>query len=178
VLSEAVQQRITTAEDAETWWVQTLACHQGQRSLRPLRHAGPAACCGRASRWPHLLARCRRFPNCGPLPGHAVTRARIGRLRGGRLSATSTMRNTWRCCGAGPPTRLLRRRARKYEGAGRPDPYWRSGMGPPIRSRRSSAGTRSRTCPRPGRANQEPPFSPGAETSVCAVCSRVRMRSC
>jgi helicase len=39
VLSEAVQQRITTAQDAEAWWVQTLACHQGRRSLRPLRRA-------------------------------------------------------------------------------------------------------------------------------------------
>lgn len=39
VLSEAVQQRITTQQDTEAWWVQTLACHQGQRSLRPLRRA-------------------------------------------------------------------------------------------------------------------------------------------
>jgi helicase len=39
VLSEAVQQRITTEQDAEAWWVQTLACHQGRRSLRPLRRA-------------------------------------------------------------------------------------------------------------------------------------------
>jgi helicase len=37
VLSEAVQQRIGTQEDAEHWWVQTLAYHQGLRSLRPLR---------------------------------------------------------------------------------------------------------------------------------------------
>jgi helicase len=37
VLSEAVQQRIGTQQDAEQWWVQTLAYHQGMRSLRPLR---------------------------------------------------------------------------------------------------------------------------------------------
>jgi helicase len=39
VLSEAVQQRIGTLPDAERWWVQTLAYHQGLRSLRPLRKA-------------------------------------------------------------------------------------------------------------------------------------------
>jgi helicase len=39
VLSEAVQQRITTRQQAERWWMQTLACHQGQRSLSPLRKA-------------------------------------------------------------------------------------------------------------------------------------------
>jgi helicase len=39
VLSEMVQQRITTQQDAEQWWLQTLACHQGQRSLAPLRRA-------------------------------------------------------------------------------------------------------------------------------------------
>jgi helicase len=37
VLSEAVQRRIGTLQDAENWWVQTLAYFQGQRSLRPLR---------------------------------------------------------------------------------------------------------------------------------------------
>ena len=37
VLSEAVQQRIGTLQDCEQWWVQTLAYHQGLRSLRPLR---------------------------------------------------------------------------------------------------------------------------------------------
>jgi helicase len=37
VLSEAVQQRIGTEQDAERWWVQTLAYHQGLRSLRPVR---------------------------------------------------------------------------------------------------------------------------------------------
>jgi helicase len=37
VLSEAVQQRIGTEQDAEKWWVQTLAYFQGQRGLRPLR---------------------------------------------------------------------------------------------------------------------------------------------
>jgi helicase len=39
VLSEAVQQRVTTRQQAEHWWMQTLACHQGQRSLSPLRKA-------------------------------------------------------------------------------------------------------------------------------------------
>jgi helicase len=39
VLSEAVQQRVTTRQQAEHWWMQTLACHQGQRSLAPLRKA-------------------------------------------------------------------------------------------------------------------------------------------
>jgi ATP-dependent DNA helicase len=39
VLSEAVQQRITTRRHAEQWWMQTLAYHQGQRSLSPLRKA-------------------------------------------------------------------------------------------------------------------------------------------
>jgi helicase len=39
VLGEAVQQRIATADDAERWWPQTLAYHQGQRSTRPLRRA-------------------------------------------------------------------------------------------------------------------------------------------
>jgi helicase len=39
VLSEAVQQRTTTRQQAEHWWMQTLACHQGQRSLSPLRKA-------------------------------------------------------------------------------------------------------------------------------------------
>jgi helicase len=37
VLSEAVQRRIGTQQEAENWWVQTLAYFQGQRSLRPLR---------------------------------------------------------------------------------------------------------------------------------------------
>jgi helicase len=39
VLGEAVQQRIATAGDAERWWVQTLAYHQGQRSPGSLRRA-------------------------------------------------------------------------------------------------------------------------------------------
>ena len=39
VLGEAVQQRIATQEDAERWWVHTLACHQGQRSTVALRKA-------------------------------------------------------------------------------------------------------------------------------------------
>ena len=39
VLGEAVQRRIATAEDAERWWPQTLAYHQGQRSTGPLRQA-------------------------------------------------------------------------------------------------------------------------------------------
>jgi helicase len=39
VLGEAVQQRITTSRDAERWWVQTLAHHQGRRSAEPLRKA-------------------------------------------------------------------------------------------------------------------------------------------
>lgn len=39
VLGEAVQQRITTRRQAEQWWMQTLACHQGRRSLAPLRSA-------------------------------------------------------------------------------------------------------------------------------------------
>ena len=39
VLSEAVQRRVSSARQAEQWWVQTLAFHQGQRGLRPLRRA-------------------------------------------------------------------------------------------------------------------------------------------
>jgi helicase len=39
VLGEAVQQRITTTADADRWWVQTLAYHQGQRSPSALRTA-------------------------------------------------------------------------------------------------------------------------------------------
>lgn len=39
VLSEIVQQRVATQRDAEQWWLRTLACHQGQRSLDPLRRA-------------------------------------------------------------------------------------------------------------------------------------------
>jgi helicase len=39
VLAEAVQQRITTRDEAEQWWVQTLAYHQGRRSAGPLRKA-------------------------------------------------------------------------------------------------------------------------------------------
>jgi helicase len=39
LLSEAVQQRVTSQPEAEQWWMQTLAFHQGQRSLRPLRRA-------------------------------------------------------------------------------------------------------------------------------------------
>lgn len=39
VLSEAVQQRITTESDADRWWVSTLAHHQGSRRLGPVRDA-------------------------------------------------------------------------------------------------------------------------------------------
>lgn len=39
VLSEAVQRRVSSQQQAEQWWVQTLAFHQGQRGLRPLRRA-------------------------------------------------------------------------------------------------------------------------------------------
>jgi helicase len=39
VLSEIVQDRITTLRDAEQWWLQTLAYHQGQRGLLPVRRA-------------------------------------------------------------------------------------------------------------------------------------------
>jgi helicase len=36
LLSEVVQQLVSSQRQAEQWWVQTLAFHQGQRSLRPL----------------------------------------------------------------------------------------------------------------------------------------------
>ncbi|QIZ39148.1 DEAD/DEAH box helicase [Saccharopolyspora sp. ASAGF58] len=39
ILAEAVQQRIHSLREAEQWWVQTLAHHQGSHSLAPLRHA-------------------------------------------------------------------------------------------------------------------------------------------
>jgi helicase len=39
VLGEAVQERIATRQDAERWWVQTLAYHQGSRAAAPLRKA-------------------------------------------------------------------------------------------------------------------------------------------
>ena len=39
VLAEAVQRRIGSLEEAERWWVGTLAHHQGSRSLLPLRSA-------------------------------------------------------------------------------------------------------------------------------------------
>lgn len=39
VLGEAVQERIATRQDAERWWVQTLAYHQGNRAAAPLRKA-------------------------------------------------------------------------------------------------------------------------------------------
>ncbi len=39
VLSEVVQGRVTGAAAAEQWWVRTLAYHQGQHSVRPLRQA-------------------------------------------------------------------------------------------------------------------------------------------
>jgi helicase len=39
LLSEAVQQRVSSQHQAEQWWVQTLACHQGRRSLHPLGRA-------------------------------------------------------------------------------------------------------------------------------------------
>jgi len=39
LLSEAVQGHVSSHRQAEQWWVQTLACHQGRRSLRPLSRA-------------------------------------------------------------------------------------------------------------------------------------------
>ena len=39
VLSEAVQRRIGSPADAEQWWTQTLAHHQGQRNPRAVREA-------------------------------------------------------------------------------------------------------------------------------------------
>ncbi|GAA1943456.1 hypothetical protein GCM10009754_08600 [Amycolatopsis minnesotensis] len=39
VLAEAVQGRISSLAEAERWWVGTFACHQGSRSLAPLRRA-------------------------------------------------------------------------------------------------------------------------------------------
>jgi helicase len=39
VLGEVVQERIATGQDAERWWVQTLAYHQGSRAVAPLRKA-------------------------------------------------------------------------------------------------------------------------------------------
>jgi helicase len=39
LLSEVVQQRVSSQQQAERWWVQTLAFHQGRRSLRPLGQA-------------------------------------------------------------------------------------------------------------------------------------------
>jgi len=39
VLAEVVQRRIGSLREAEDWWVGTLACHQGSRSLQPLREA-------------------------------------------------------------------------------------------------------------------------------------------
>lgn len=39
VLAEAIQHRIRSSREAERWWVQTLAHHQGSRSLEPLREA-------------------------------------------------------------------------------------------------------------------------------------------
>ncbi|MCP2166560.1 helicase [Goodfellowiella coeruleoviolacea] len=39
VLAEAVQRRIHSPDQAEQWWVRTLAHHQGNRSLAPLRQA-------------------------------------------------------------------------------------------------------------------------------------------
>lgn len=39
VLAEAAQGRITSMAQAEGWWVQTLAHHQGNRSVAPLRQA-------------------------------------------------------------------------------------------------------------------------------------------
>jgi helicase len=39
LLGEAVQRRVSSQQQAEQWWIQTLACHQGRRSLRPLSRA-------------------------------------------------------------------------------------------------------------------------------------------
>lgn len=39
VLAEAVQRRVHSLREAERWWVGTLAHHQGNRSLEPLRRA-------------------------------------------------------------------------------------------------------------------------------------------
>jgi helicase len=39
VLAEAVQSRVSTRREAEAWWVQTLAYHQGVHNLEPLRQA-------------------------------------------------------------------------------------------------------------------------------------------
>jgi helicase len=39
LLSETVQRRVQSKGQAEMWWVQTLAHHQGQRSVRPLHQA-------------------------------------------------------------------------------------------------------------------------------------------
>jgi len=39
LLSETVQQLVGSQRQAEQWWVQTLAFHQGQRSVRPLNRA-------------------------------------------------------------------------------------------------------------------------------------------
>jgi helicase len=39
VLSEVVQERITSQRQAGHWWIQTLAHHQGRRSLKPLGQA-------------------------------------------------------------------------------------------------------------------------------------------
>jgi helicase len=39
VLAEAVQERVSTLREAEAWWIQTLAYHQGAHSLDPLHQA-------------------------------------------------------------------------------------------------------------------------------------------
>ncbi|SEE30358.1 helicase [Amycolatopsis lurida] len=39
ILAEVVQRRIRSLREAEEWWDCTLACHQGSRSLQPLREA-------------------------------------------------------------------------------------------------------------------------------------------
>ncbi|MEU4342949.1 DEAD/DEAH box helicase [Nocardia sp. NPDC023852] len=39
LLAEATQGRIRSVAEAERWWVQTLAYHQGSRDMTPLRHA-------------------------------------------------------------------------------------------------------------------------------------------
>ncbi len=39
VLAEAVQGRVSTLREAEAWWIQTLAYHQGSHSLDPLHQA-------------------------------------------------------------------------------------------------------------------------------------------
>ncbi|MFJ9541807.1 DEAD/DEAH box helicase [Streptomyces sp. NPDC101225] len=41
LLAEVVQERVTGVEEAERWWVGTLAAHQGHAGVEPLREAAP-----------------------------------------------------------------------------------------------------------------------------------------